>query len=54
MHNEHYQSWSELNIIEEVWDHLDHEQNKVQEYPKKALNVLHEAWRTIPEAYLKT
>jgi len=38
-----------LHIMEAVWDHLQREQNKRQPTSK----VLQEAWRTIPEDYLK-
>ena len=42
----------DLNIA--VWDHLDREQNKRQPTSKEELwDVLQEAWRTIPEEYLK-
>jgi len=43
-----------LNIIEAVWNHLDRERNKRQPTSKEELwDVFHEAWRTIPEDYLK-
>ena len=43
-----------LDIIEAVWDHLDREWNKRQPTSKQELwDVLHEAWRTIPEDYSK-
>ena len=44
----------DLNINEAVWDHLDRERNKRQPTSKEELwDVLQEAWRTIPEDYLK-
>ena len=44
----------DLNIIEAVWDHLDRERSKRQPTSKEELwDVLQEAWRTIPEDYLK-
>ena len=44
----------DLNIIEAVWDNLDREENKRQPTSKEELwDVLQEAWRTIPEDYLK-
>jgi len=44
----------DLNIIETVWDYLDREQNKRQPTSKEELwGILQEAWRTIPEDYLK-
>jgi len=43
-----------INIIEAVWDHLDRERNKWQPTSKEELwDVLQEAWRAIPEDYLK-
>ena len=47
--------WSpDLDIIEAVWDHCDRERNKRQPTSKEELwDVLQEAWRTIPEDYLK-
>ena len=43
-----------LNIIEAMWDRLHREQNKRQPTSKEQLwDVLQEAWRTIPEDYLK-
>ena len=42
----------DLNIIEAMWDHLDRERNKRQP-TKEVWDVLQEAWRTIPEDYLK-
>jgi len=43
-----------VNIIEAVWDHLDRERKKRQPTSKEELwDVLQEAWRTIPEDYLK-
>ena len=45
----------DLNIIEAVWDQLNRERNKKQPTSKEELwDVLQEAWRTIPEDYLKT
>ena len=45
---------SDLNIIEAVWDHPDRERNTRQPTSKEELwDVLQEAWRTIPEDYLK-
>jgi len=44
----------DLNIIEAVWDHVDRERNRRQPTSKEELwDVLQEAWRTIPESYLK-
>jgi len=44
----------DLNIIEAEWDHLDRELNKKQPTSIEELwNVLQEAWRIIPEDYLK-
>ena len=44
----------DLNIIEAVWDHLDRKRNKRQPTSKEELwDVLQDAWRTIPEDYLK-
>jgi len=44
----------DLNIIEAVLDHLDRERNKRLPTSKEELwDVLQEAWRTIPEDYLK-
>ena len=52
-HN-HAHSHSDLNIIEAVWDHFDRKRNKRQPTSKGELcDVLQEAWRTIPEDYLK-
>ena len=43
-----------LNIVEAVWDHLNRERNKKQPTSKEELwDVPWEAWRTIPEDYLK-
>lgn len=44
----------DLHITEAVWDHLNREQHKnAVNIQRRAVNVLHEAWRTIPEYYLK-
>ena len=45
---------ADFNIIEAVWDHFDGEWNKRQKTSKEELwDVLRDAWRTIPEDYLK-
>lgn len=55
-----YQLWIDLpkarnlNVIEEVWDHLDIEQNKRQSTSKEERWNSHQmSWRTFLEDYLK-
>lgn len=55
-----YQSWIDLpkvrslNVIEEVWDHLDIEQNKRQStFKEEPWNIHQMSWKTFPEDYLK-
>lgn len=45
----HYQSWIGLNIIEAVQEHLDRTKHKAANIQRRALNVIQEAWRTVPE-----
>lgn len=44
------QSQLDLHITEAVWDHRNREQHKnAVNIQRRAVNVLHKAWRTIPE-----
>lgn len=48
------QSQLDLHVTEAVWDHRNREQHKnAVNIQRRALNVLHKAWRTIPEYSLK-
>lgn len=44
----------EVNFTEAVWDHLDKKtEQKASNIQRRASNVLQDAWRTIPNDYLK-
>lgn len=44
----------DLNIIRALWDDLYRTEQKAANKQRRGLNVLQEAWKTIPEDHLKT